>query len=208
MPYTPVKTHYNVKNMPLIYCAVWCVADRVWWATLCQKFQGHFLAPVRPCLQHKSAAVQTSQTRSNTSDNSFSEQLFAASVCVRMSQSVSVSMLRPSLPNWQSDSSRSPSASCCGTWWTKHTNLHKRPALPPAHSPSVPHHLMLPTSRTTCRCPGCAVAAVGARAQASWCRLECPACAGTRQPAGPRAPITCPSLSHLQSRAVPAKALN
>ncbi len=50
LPYTPEKTNYNVKNMPLIYGVVRCVADRVRWASLCQKVQGHFLAPVRPSL--------------------------------------------------------------------------------------------------------------------------------------------------------------
>ncbi len=34
--------------MPLIYGVVRCVAGQVWWAALCQKVQGHFLAPVRP----------------------------------------------------------------------------------------------------------------------------------------------------------------
>ncbi len=29
---------------------LWCLADRVWWAALCQKVQGHFLAAVRPWL--------------------------------------------------------------------------------------------------------------------------------------------------------------
>ncbi len=42
LPYTAEKTHFNVKNMPLIYGVVRCVADRVWWAALCQKVQGHF----------------------------------------------------------------------------------------------------------------------------------------------------------------------
>ncbi len=37
LTYTPEKTNYNVKNMPLIYGVVRCVADRVWWAALCQK---------------------------------------------------------------------------------------------------------------------------------------------------------------------------
>ncbi len=39
LPYTPEKTNYNVKNMPLIYGVVRCVADRVRWAS-----------PVRPSL--------------------------------------------------------------------------------------------------------------------------------------------------------------
>ncbi len=43
------KTNYNLKSMLLIYGVVQCVADRVWWAKLWQKVQGHFLAPVRPC---------------------------------------------------------------------------------------------------------------------------------------------------------------
>ncbi len=29
---------------------VWCVADQVWWATLCQKVQSYFLAPFPPDL--------------------------------------------------------------------------------------------------------------------------------------------------------------
>ncbi len=58
LPYSPEKTNYNVKNMPLIYGVVQCVADRVWWAALCQKVQGHFLAPVRPCLAPTSTLVE------------------------------------------------------------------------------------------------------------------------------------------------------
>ncbi len=56
LPYTPDKTNYNVKKYAThlwcgVWCGVvWCVADLVWWAALCQKVQGHFLAPVRPCI--------------------------------------------------------------------------------------------------------------------------------------------------------------
>ncbi len=42
LPYTAEKRNFNVKNMPLIYGVVRCVADRVWCAALCQKVQGHF----------------------------------------------------------------------------------------------------------------------------------------------------------------------
>ncbi len=47
LPYTPKKTNNNVKKYAT---HLWCGADRVWGAALCQKVQGHFLAPVRPCL--------------------------------------------------------------------------------------------------------------------------------------------------------------
>ncbi len=46
LPYTPKNITYNVKYVTHL----WCGADRVWWAALCQKVQGHFLALVRPCI--------------------------------------------------------------------------------------------------------------------------------------------------------------
>ncbi len=52
LPYTPEKRNYNVRKYTThLWCGAQCVADQIWWAALCQKVQGPFLAPVRPWIK-------------------------------------------------------------------------------------------------------------------------------------------------------------